>query len=74
MGLTWDCVGFEGKKIRIAGGRTMAGKDVVTKDPKTSTSVRGCVDPNSVPGFGIFALTLIAPADLPEGKAGRPLP
>ena len=34
----------------------------------------GCVDPSSVPGFGIFTLTLIVPADLPEGKAGRPLP
>ena len=40
MGLTWDCVDFEEKKIKIAEVRTMAGKDVVTKDPKTSTSVR----------------------------------
>ncbi|MGM9608505.1 MAG: tyrosine-type recombinase/integrase [Oscillospiraceae bacterium] len=40
MGLTWDCVDFEGKKIKITEVRTMAGNTVVTKDPKTSTSVR----------------------------------
>lgn len=40
MGLTWDCVDFEGKKIRIAEARTMAGKDVIVKDPKTITSAR----------------------------------
>lgn len=40
MGLTWDCVDFENKKIEIREVRTMAAAEVVTKDPKTDTSRR----------------------------------
>ena len=40
MGLTWEHVDFEHEVIKIVEARTMAGKDVVVKDPKTSTSVR----------------------------------
>lgn len=40
MGLTWDFVDFEKKKIIIAEARTMAGNTVVKKDPKNATSVR----------------------------------
>lgn len=40
MGLTWDHVDFGQKIIKIAEARTMAGTEVIVKDPKTSTSVR----------------------------------
>ena len=40
MGLTWEHVDFEQKIIKIAEARTMAGTEVIVKDPKTSTSVR----------------------------------
>lgn len=40
MGLTWDCVDFENKKIEIREVRTMAAAEVVTKAPKTDTSRR----------------------------------
>ena len=40
MGLTWDCVDFENHRIEIREVRTTAGKEVVTKDPKTFTSRR----------------------------------
>lgn len=40
MGLTWDRVDFEKKKIIIAEARTMAGNTVVTKDTKNATSTR----------------------------------
>lgn len=40
VGLTWDHVDFEHKKIEICEVRTSAGNQVVTKKPKTSTSKR----------------------------------
>jgi len=40
MGLTWDCVDFNSKKIEIRSVRTSAGDQIITKEPKTSTSRR----------------------------------
>ena len=40
VGLTWDHVDFTNKKIEICEVRTSAGKEVVTKEPKTVTSKR----------------------------------
>lgn len=40
MGLTWDHIDFEHKIIKIVEARTMAGNQVITKDPKTATSTR----------------------------------
>lgn len=40
MGLTWEHIDFEHKIIKITEARTMAGNQVITKDPKTATSVR----------------------------------
>lgn len=40
MGLTWDHIDFEQKVIKIVEARTMAGNQVITKDPKTATSTR----------------------------------
>lgn len=40
VGLTWDHVDFNNKKIEICEVRTSAGKEVVTKEPKTATSKR----------------------------------
>lgn len=48
MGLTWDHVDFENKVIRIAEARTMAGNNIIVKDPKTSTSVRTLYMPPEV--------------------------
>ena len=48
MGLTWEHVDFEQKVIKITEARTMAGKDVIVKDPKTSTSVRTLYMPSGI--------------------------
>lgn len=40
MGLTWDHIYFEQKVIKIVEARTMAGNQIITKDPKTVTSTR----------------------------------
>lgn len=40
VGLKWEHVDFERKKIEICEVRTSAGKQVVTKEPKTTTSKR----------------------------------
>lgn len=40
MGLTWEHIDFEQKVIKIAEARTMAGNQIITKDPKTATSTR----------------------------------
>ena len=40
MGLTWEHIDFEQKVIKIAEARTMAGDQIITKDPKTATSTR----------------------------------
>ena len=40
LGLTWDHVDFQKKKIEIVSVRTAAGKTIVTKEPKTTTSTR----------------------------------
>lgn len=40
MGLTWNCIDFERKKIEIRSVRTSAGDQIITKEPKTSTSRR----------------------------------
>lgn len=40
MGLTWEHIDFEGKVIEIVEARTMAGNQIITKDPKTATSTR----------------------------------
>ena len=48
MGLTWDCVDFEGQRIKIAEARTMAGSNEVKKEPKTFSSSRTLHMPQSV--------------------------
>lgn len=40
LGLTWDCVDLENRRLEVLAVRTAAGKDVVVKEPKTSTSRR----------------------------------
>lgn len=40
MGLTWNCVDFEAKKILIRKARTSAGSEIVVKEPKNKTSRR----------------------------------
>lgn len=40
MGLTWGHIDFEQKVIKIVEARTMAGNQIITKDPKTATSTR----------------------------------
>lgn len=48
MGLTWEHVDFERKVIKIVEARTMAGKDIIVKDPKTSTSMRTLYMPSEI--------------------------
>ena len=40
LGLTWECVDFEDKKIEIREVRTSAGNEIVVKEPKNKTSRR----------------------------------
>lgn len=40
LGLTWDCVDFEAKKIEIREVRTSAGNEIIVKEPKNKTSRR----------------------------------
>lgn len=48
MGLTWNCVDFEHRQIEIREVRTMAATQVVTKDPKTDSSLRTLYMPDAV--------------------------
>lgn len=48
MGLTWDCVDFEHRKIEIREVRTMAAAQVITKGPKTQSSSRTLYMPGAV--------------------------
>lgn len=48
LGLTWDCVDFDLKKIEIRRVRTAAGSIVVNKQPKTATSRRTLYMPDEL--------------------------
>lgn len=48
MGLTWDCVDFENKRIFIREVRTTAASTVIVKDPKTATSRRTLFMPEDI--------------------------
>lgn len=52
LGLTWDCVSFEARKIEIKSVRTAAGSHVIIKEPKTKTSRRTLYMPDDlIPAF-----------------------
>lgn len=48
LGLKWDNVDFENKKIYIKESRTIAGKNIVEKDPKNNSSIRVLHMPDEV--------------------------
>lgn len=48
LGLTWDCVSFEDRKIEVKSVRTAAGSHVIIKEPKTKTSRRTLYMPNDL--------------------------